>query len=73
MSNVLRNIFFMKECGSNVQQFNGLQAHQTSAKTLQKCNLTLNNRHDLREKQILSFMAHDKTVAKLINTPVQQT
>lgn len=45
----------MKECGSDVEQLNLLQAHQASAKTLQKCNLTLNNMHDLTENQILSF------------------
>lgn len=73
VSNVLRNIFFSKECGSYVRQLNGLQAHQTSAKTLQQCNPTLNNRHDFTEKQILSLTAQDKTVAKLINTPIQQT
>lgn len=48
-------IFFREECGSYVQQFNLLQAHQASAKTLQKRNLTLNNMHDLTENQILSF------------------
>lgn len=55
VSYVLRYIFFMQECGSNVQQFNVLQAHQASAKTLQKRNLTLNKMHDLTENQILFF------------------
>lgn len=48
-------VFFMKECGSNVEQFNLLQAHQVSAKTLQKCNLTLNKMHDLTENRIRPF------------------
>lgn len=48
-------IFSMKECGSSILQFNLLQAHQASAKTQHKCNLTLNNMHDLTENQILSF------------------
>lgn len=46
----------MKECGSNFSQFNLLQAHQASVKTQQKCNLTLNNMHDLTEKPNSVFL-----------------